>query len=266
LEFTGHMQVGQTRATESDTAVVVVSHDRYADIWSGFFSLLFRFWADNPYPLYLISNQITHPHSRIQPICVGEDLSWSQTLADGLARVPSRVVLLVLDDFYLTGPVDTALVRRLRDAMAHDDVVYLRLAPNPKPDIPLSDISELGLIRKGAPYRASLQMAFWDRLALLDLLRPGESAWDFELRASRRSDAMTQKFLSVREGIRPIPYRDVVIRGKFLPEAIEHFSSLDVGFDLSKRPVESTLILRWQRSAFRLFLGRAWRSLTHRPL
>jgi hypothetical protein len=258
------MQTSSIQEAKFDTAVVVVSHDGYADIWPGFFSLMFRFWPDIPYPLYLISNHITHPNNGVRTICIGDDLSWSETLARGIDRIQSRIVLLMLDDFYLTGPVDTTLVRHLRNAMTGDDIVYLRLVPNPKPDIPLSD--ELGLIRIGAPYRASLQMAFWDRFALLDLLRPEESAWDFELKGSRRSDGMTQKFLSVREGVAPIPYRDVVLRGKFLPEAIEYFSSLNIGFDLSKRPVKSELSLRWQRSDFRLFLGRTWRSLTRRPL
>src|SRR5262249_49133230 len=104
------MNVGTMTSTNQGSAevsAVVASHDGFADIWPGFFDLLFRFWPDLPYPLYLISNHLTFHDSRVNPLRVGDDISWSDTLARGLARISSRYVLLVLDDFFLTGLVDT---------------------------------------------------------------------------------------------------------------------------------------------------------------
>lgn len=247
------------RQPDSDVAAVVASFDGFSDVWTGFFLLLFRFWPDMPYPLYLISNHLTFSDERVSTLCVGDDLSWSETLARGLERLSNRFILLILDDFFLTAPVDTAHVRRLHAAMIAKGAIYLRLAPNPAPDVPDPEMPDLGVIAKGAPYRASLQIAFWDRLALLNLLRRNESAWDFELKGSRRSDPIAEPFLSVCAGISAISYRHVVRRGKWLPDAVRHFSPLGIAFDCSKRTVESELYLRWQRSAARLFLGRAWR-------
>ncbi len=243
----------------SDVSAVVASYDGCADIWPGCFGLMARFWPDLPYPLHLISNHLVFSDRRVTTLRVGDDLSWSQTLARGLERVSSRYVLLILDDFFLTAPVDTAFVKRLHAVMVAKGAAYLRLAPNPAADTPCADMPEIGTIGKGAPYRTSLQMAFWDRSALLGLLRSEESAWDFEIKGSRRSDAMTVPFLGMCDGFAAVPYRHVLRRGKLLPDAVRFFAPLGVNFDFSKRKLESELNLRWQASAVRRHLGRAWR-------
>jgi len=207
----------------SDVAIVVVSNDRYADVWPGFFTLLFRFWPALPYKLYLVSNRLTFADERVTPIQVGDDVSWARTMASGLERVASRYVLLMLEDFYLSGPVDTAKVRALHDAMVERGAAYLRLSGHPNPDVPDAKWPEIGTIEKGASYRTSLQMAFWDRAVLLGLLRDDESAWQFEIAGARRSDQIAAPFLSVYDRVRPIPYQHTVRRGKWMQEGIDFF-------------------------------------------
>ena len=250
----------------ADVSAVVISHDRFADVWPGFFSLMFRFWPDLPYPLYLVSNRLAFPDGRVTPLCVGEDMSWSTTLARGLEQLSSRFVLLMLEDFFLSAQVDTARILRLHAAMVAQGAAYLRLMPNPKPDLLLPEQSDIGAISKGAPYRTSLQMAFWDRRVLLGLLRDQESAWDFELKGSRRSDQLSEQFLSVCENVAPIQYCHAVRRGKWLPDAVRHLSQAGIVLDLSMRPIESKLYLRWAGSGVRRQLGRAWRFMMRRPL
>ena len=247
-----------------DVSAVVVSYDGCADIWPGFFKLLSKFWPDLPYPLFLISNHLTFSDKRVTSLCVGDDLSWSETLARGLERISSRYVLLILDDFFLSAPVDTALVQRVHQAAVARGAVYMRLVPNPAADAPYPDMPAIGAINKGAPYRTSLQIAFWLRSTLIDLLRREESAWDFEIKGSRRSDAINEVFLSVCDGFPIVPYRNVLRRGKVLPDAVRYFAPLGVNFDLSKRRLESTLNLRWQASAAKRHLGKAWRFMTLR--
>lgn len=249
----------------ADVAAIVASYDGCCDIWPGFFSLVSRFWPDLPYPLYLISNHLTYTGEGVTALRVGDDLSWSETLARGLECIMSRYVLLILDDFFLTAPVDTARVLRMHAAMVAKGAVYLRLAPNPAADRPCADMPEIGTINKGAPYRTSLQMAFWDRRVLLDLLRREESAWDFEVKGSLRSDALDEPFLGVSSDF-AVPYRHVLRRGRLLPDAVRYFASLGVDFNMTKRCMESELNLRWQASALRRLSGRVWRFIAGRTL
>lgn len=136
-----------TQQLASDVSAVVLSHDGYADLWPIFFELLFRFWPDLPYPLHLVSNHRTFSDSRVTPVRVGDDRSWSDTLARALGDIPSRYVLLLLEDYFLTGPVDTARIARLHAAMVKLGAVYLRLAPAQIltvriPDFPTSVLSQ----------------------------------------------------------------------------------------------------------------------------
>jgi len=249
----------------SDVSAVVLSHDGYADLWPTFFELLFRFWPDLPYPLHLVSNHQTFSDSRVIPVRVGDDRSWSQTLARALDAIPSRYVLLLLEDYFLTGPVDTAHIARLHATMVELGAVYLRLAPAPKPDSPCPGFSHIGFIAKGAPYRSSLQVAFWKRSALLGLLRQDETAWDFELKGSRRSDQITDPFLSVYDGY-ALPYRHTVRRGRWIPGAIRQFAMLGIAFNSTSRPTESEIYARWEDSWARRFLGKTWRFVMRRKL
>jgi hypothetical protein len=254
-----------TQQLASDVSAVVLSHDGYADLWPAFFELLFRFWPDLPYPLHLVSNRRTFPDDRVIPVRVGDERPWSQTLARALDHVPGRYVLLMLEDYFLTGRVDTARIARMHAAMVKLRAVYLRLAPAPKPDSPCPGFSDIGYIAKGAPYRTSLQIAFWERSTLLGLLRQDETAWDFELKGSRRSDQISHPFLSVYDGF-ALPYRHTVRRGRWMPDAIRQFAALGIRFDSTNRPTESEIYARWEESGVRRFLGKTWRFVTRRKL
>jgi hypothetical protein len=254
-----------TQQLASDVSAVVLSHDGYADLWPIFFELLFRFWPDLPYPLHLVSNHRTFSDSRVTPVRVGDDRSWSDTLARALGDIPSRYVLLLLEDYFLTGPVDTARIARLHAAMVKLGAVYLRLAPAPNPDGPYPGFPDIGFIATGAPYRSSLQIAFWERSTLLGLLRQDETAWDFELNGSRRSDQITDPFLSVYDPC-TLPYRHAVRRGRWIPGAIRQFAMLGITIGAANRPVESEFYSRWEESTVRRLLGKAWRFVTRRKL
>ena len=115
-----------TQQPASDVSAVVLSHDGYADLWPAFFELLFRFWPDLPYPLHLVSNRRTFLDDRVIPVRVGDERSWSQTLARALDHIHGRYVLLMLEDYFLTGRVDTARIVRMHAAMIKLRAVYLR--------------------------------------------------------------------------------------------------------------------------------------------
>src|SRR5262249_60678186 len=115
-----------------EVSAVLPSHEGFADIWPGFFDLLFHFWPDLPYPLYLISNHLTFQDSRVNSLRVGDDISWSDSVSRGLARISSRYVLLVLDDFFLTAPVDTEVMASLFSTITTKRAVYLRLSAKPQ--------------------------------------------------------------------------------------------------------------------------------------
>ena len=171
---------------ERQFAVLVPSCDGYSDLWKPFFTLFWKFWPDCPLPVYLLSNFASVADDRARALHVGEDVSWSDNLAKALASLNYEYIFLFLDDLFLTGNVDTKTVLGILNWAVRSKINYLRFNPSPKADRLYNDI--VGVVSPGTIYRTATVMSLWRKEVLLNLLRPGESAWDFEIKGSIRSD------------------------------------------------------------------------------
>lgn len=237
----------------SDIAVLVVSCDKYKDLWKPFFTLFFRYWHNCPYPVYLGSNHLTYADSRIKAITVGDDRDWSSGFRKMLEQIPHPYVILLLEDYLLKQQVDSDRIQSLAAYMKFKKAGVLRLFPCPGPDIPCADNTEVGEIRNGAEYRLSLQAAIWDKQVLLSLLREGESPWQLEVLGSKRTNELNVPFLSVKRNNShdyPIPYFcTAVVKGKWISDAVELCKKEGINIDLAVRPLQT-----WY-DRLKLFLG-----------
>jgi hypothetical protein len=169
--------------------VLVNSCDRYADVWPVFFHLFFKYWPDCPYLIYLGSNKLTFPDSRVQSVCVGPDRSWSDSARLMVEQLPGEHFLFFLDDYFLWSRVSTDRIQQLRRKMAALDANYIRMRPEAGRDCLKRKVDEdLLELLPGCGYRASLDNAFWKKRTFLSLIQPGESPWQMEIKGSRRSD------------------------------------------------------------------------------
>jgi len=228
------------------TCVLVVSCDRYRDMWSPFFTLFFRYWPDCPYDIYLCSNEIRYEDKRVKTILTGEDTSWSSNLKRCLERIPSEYVILFQEDFLFTRTVHTEKVIKLSQVIRKHEAACLRLMPSPAPDKIDKEDPCLGEISKGALYRVSLQAAIWEKAELYDLLKDGESPWDFEHIGSGRSDLIDKKFLSINNRNRdtwPFDYfSTAIVQGKWVREAVAICKREGIFIDTAHRQVEPILM------------------------
>jgi hypothetical protein len=224
--------------------ILVPSCDNYSDAWGPFFQLLFRYWPDPGYPVYLVSNLEEFRHPRVINIRVGPDTDWSSNLLSALDRIPESHLLIILEDYFLVEPVDGGAIRELFLHQCRSAIGYLRLYPCPGP----REITEnvvgygIGFVDKEVPYRASLQSAIWKKELLRNLARRGESAWDFEDAGSRRSNGMEDVFVSVAgdlEGKLPLKYLCTAIVGKhWTKEAVALCARHSIPIDFGKRKLE----------------------------
>jgi hypothetical protein len=235
------------------TALLVVSCDAYQDLWEPFFTLLFRYWADCPFRIYLGSNYATYPDPRVTALAIGEDRDWSSNLLQMLEMIPAGGVLLLQEDFLIDRPVQTERVTQLIDYATARQAACLRLMPIPGPDVFCADNFEVGEIGKGSAYRVSLQAAWWKKEALAAVARAGESPWQFEHQGSHRSDSLSAPFLSLREGIDfPLDYfTTAVFRGFWEPGALALCRREKIPVDLGRRGV-MPLRMRMERSLRRM--------------
>jgi hypothetical protein len=199
----------------SDCALVILSWDGYRDLWEPCLTLYRRYWPDCPYPMFLVTGSGTVADPRVRTLPVGRGLAWSDGARVAITAVEHTYVLLMLDDFLLSGPVASEVVEARRLELDQRHGAYLRLVPLPRPTARVPGCPEIGEHEPGVPFRASLQAAFWRRSILLTLLAPGESPWEFEENASARSASIGAPFYTTRRAA--LPYVDALTHGQWLP-------------------------------------------------
>ncbi|MBJ6801940.1 hypothetical protein [Geomonas propionica] len=228
----------------SQLAILVISCDNYADLWRPFYTLFRRFWPGCPYRVYHVSNYLEPGEEGGVPLAIGADSSWSDNVIKALAQVEEEYVLMMIDDLFLTSAPRLDELERVLDWVATERPNYLRLNPVPPPDRPCT--GEVGVVSPGTLYRTGTVLALWRKEVLLDLLQPGENAWEFELHGTVRSDRWGG-FYSTHRLL--LPFVNGVIKGKWRRSALRTLASLGVEPDLERRKVmtfRETLLLNSQ--------------------
>jgi hypothetical protein len=197
----------------SACALVILSSDARQDLWTPCLALYRRYWPDCPYPIFLVSETIEARIAPAQSLRAGAVVAWSDVTRLALEALTREYVLLMLDDFFLTAPVDTRAVEAKRLQLERTQGTCLRLGPWPGPSTSMAWAPEIGEHEPGRPFRASLQPAFWRRRALIELLVPGESPWDFERAGSTRTDARSLEIYASRRAV--LPFSEVITRGRW---------------------------------------------------
>jgi hypothetical protein len=216
----------------SDLGIVVLSCDKYADLWGPYFELFFRAWPDCPFKIHLAANRQSFRHSAVTTLQSGEDTDWSSSIRRAVAQVEQESVLFLYDDAFLTRRVPTARLTTHFQWFLASGANYLRTRPLPRPDARVDP--DIGLIRPGSPYRTSLFGSIWRRNVIVDLLKDGESAWDFELRGAKRADAYDGFYCTYSHVLR---YLHGVEKGKWFPWSVRYLRKHGIRPDLDARPV-----------------------------
>lgn len=215
-------------------AVLVVSCDKYADLWPIFTSQFRRYWPDCPFPRYIMSNVSEASFEGFETLRIGTDVSWSDNLLSALDRIGEDYVLLFLEDLVLRSQVNTTLLSTALAWAATAEPDHLRLNATNRPDERKSE--SIGRIREGAIYRTSTVLTLWRKGALKALLKSGESAWQFEIDGSERSDSMPAFYSTYRDCF---PVINCVIKGKWRRSAAATLAAQGAVPDLQSRAVMS---------------------------
>lgn len=202
-----------------DVAFVVVSCDKYSDLWEPFFHCLRKYWPDCPYPVYLVSNHKDYEEHGVTTLKVGDDRSYSDNLRTAMAQLSQPWVILWLEDVFICERVDTARFTAVIERARSIPVGYLKLSPQ----LPLSyeTTGEIGPIPKGVRYRSAIGVSLYDMKTLDKLLVPGASAWDLD--TSNMSDTLDEPFYSLtsRAARRPLmKWVHGVIKGRWCFPAV----------------------------------------------
>lgn len=237
-------------------AVVIASCDSYSETWEPYNTLFERFWPDCPFPVYLVSNEEEFRSQRILSLRVGADVSWSDTVLAALSRIREEYVILMVDDFFLAGPPDSARITAILEWMDRATANCVHLYGRPRPAARTTDL--VGPLPPGTYYRASAISSLWRKSVLTNILRSGETAWDFEIRGSLRSG----EFEGFYSALKPcFAFINGIIKGRWHPRSVAALRELGAAPDCGKRG-----LLGWKRRAALELLSLRSKALEMLPL
>ena len=215
-----------------DCTVLVVSCDAYADVVPPFIALWRKFWPDCPFETVLLTETVPcDGFDRV--LAVGACDAWAPRIRRAIDQVATPYVLLVLNDYYLAAPVDTArMLRRLEEAKRYD-ALNLRLNPNPpgRRPWPGSDLLEMP---KNVAYCVTCQTGIWNRAFFAGLVSRTRSAWEFERHGSFMFDGSESRPLLVTAR-QEFPFVDAVHKGYWEKEGIAVCERNGVPIDFAAR-------------------------------
>ncbi|MBR3222396.1 MAG: hypothetical protein IKF72_09235 [Kiritimatiellae bacterium] len=205
----------------ADCTVLVTSCDAYRDVEGPFLTLFRRYWPDCPFEL-VVNGETGAADGFDRAVLSGRGKTWSQMLAEALDEVATPYVLMLMNDYYLESPVDTALVlRRLAETKARDALNY-RLCPDPPRAV------------KNTAYAVSCKVGIWNRNFLRGLASRTKSAWEFERYGSFMFDTSDPRPILVTERLE-FPFLDVVHKGYWEPFGVELLRREGIAMDFAKR-------------------------------
>ena len=220
----------------NNVALLILSCDKYSDLWKNYFILFNKFWPDCPFPVYLQTNILDFECERnVNVIKVGENNLWSDDLIKSLSYLEKYdFVLLMMEDMFLKTTVSNSQIVTVLDEFFEVNGNFITLIAEPHYDKKFSQ--NFGLISPGAMYRATATAALWKKKILLDILRENETAWDFEKKGSIRTDQYYGFYAVVHDCF---SFVHGVVKGQWTVHAVKEFEKLGLDIDFSTRKVFS---------------------------
>ena len=211
---------------------MVLSCDRYSDLWESYGLLFNRFWPDCPYDKYLASNTIEFNSHGFKPILMGPDETWSRGVKLALSQLKDNYdyVFTTLEDAPIVDEVDNNAIVKIFDSFMADGGNFLRAYMVIRPKIkPINQY--YGELENNKPYRQTCAYAVWKINTLSKILDDKESAWDFERIGVKRGFKYDKFYCIYKNQFKLI---NMVIRGKMVRKSYRKHKELLPDFEINR--------------------------------
>lgn len=240
----------------SNCSLLVTSCDEYSDLWHGFF---YQFDKNLNIPIerYLLSNNsrfIYEKKYNVKTLQVGKYTDWSRNLRKALELIPEDYIFLIVEDFYISEPVDLNLVINSINYAVENNVQHIKFSPEG------ADIkSNNGLFltyEKKMPYWISL-CGIWNKAYLKKILLDGESAWLFEVNVNYRVQFSAEKLLAFKKPL--FKYKNMVQKGFWIRDNLNWALNSGIPINPNARPIHNKFNYFIKTYLFKIILIIPWK-------
>ena len=207
----------------SKTAILVISCDKYSDLWPIYFESLFKYWPNCPLKIYLGSNYKTYDHKDVTMINIGEDSDYSSNMIAMINEIDEEYLVTTVEDMFLSETVNEEHLFLYFQEFFNNNAAYLKLLYT----FPLGydrDVSKrTAAIPSGVRYRMGMGPSLWNKKILKENLVPGMSAWAMEKEGKFGSSIPASDTYAINyhfSGKVPFEYVHSVNKGAWIRNAI----------------------------------------------
>lgn len=197
--------------------------DKYSDLWEHFCYFLKKYWPEYTGKVYINSEEkdFDYPGLNIINLKVGI-CGFSEREIRGLKRVEEDNILLMMDDLFLMGKVDTEALDEYYDYFikANLDSLIFRKFPSFVTTIPVN-VRQAEVVVPPSIDMFSSQLAFWKKDTFISLLNPADGPWEMEWFGAMRANLSHLKLVCTKERVIPSLPEGGLHIGKWVPEMID---------------------------------------------
>ena len=168
--------------------ILVSSFDAFYDSWHPFFYFFRRHWPDCPFPIRLLTNHFRLDEGPIRELAIGDDRGWADNLIEALKHIDTEYVVYIQEDQFIPRTVNT--VQFLDDFQYCVDhgvhALSYRAFGSLEPGYEETLHPRFGVIGRDSKHRTKADPCIWRTETLRQMMKPGETAWDFLTTGSDR--------------------------------------------------------------------------------
>lgn len=224
--------------------ILVVSCDKYFDMWEPWEIALKKYWPDCPYQYRFGCNNIEKSPAGMSTIKAGDDSTYSTNLLRMVEQINAPWIILWIEDRPLCALAKTEQVREVVDSAEAQGSVYVKLIGIAPFADRLKQGCPFGEVEPFRPYRISMTVALWRKDFLMQNIPVGYSAWQLERE-------LPKLLLSVPSGICAFPFgtkssfplqdEHLIIKGKITRRGQLFLSELGLKSSRSVLPLSKTV-------------------------
>ena len=214
--------------------ILVLSCDKYADLFEPFHYCMEKYWPNHPEVIYA-TETVINPYYKT--ICKNYPIEkWSRRICDTAKEIDDDLIMIMCDDCFIQSKVDTDRLNEIITQIV-DDVASYDL--NEPLGLPYEKYSLDTYVKTGA-YKTSVALSIWQKDKLLKCFNYDYSPWEFEL-----ANTHNEFTFLINGGKLPINFgrklwKDGawgIIRGKWSINAKKFFDKENFIIDYSKRGI-----------------------------
>lgn len=202
--------------------LLIHSCDKFSDLWDAHVKLLNRNWPDRNCPTYILTDRCSkQSFKNIEILSAGDNKEITERIKYALNHIFTDYIIVTLDDYFPTEPIETGRIKRLIDIMEREGYDYLRLYHLPKGGLSPTYDKDVYSLSLDGDYRVNLYVGIWRKDFMARTLGDKElNPWEFEVSLTENSRLANGK-CAVSLG-KEFPILDVVRKGRILPKAAKY--------------------------------------------